>query len=397
VTRSRLRVGIYFPWLSGSAGGAERTSAILAGALAGGHDVELVHHAPDPVRARLVEATGVDLTGVTERRVPQVAAHPARRTGTPGYWRAVAALDAPLSAPYDLFVALVHQPPPFCHARVGLLRVLFPFVPKRAQWPWSATPTGGAARLRHAAHLLYHGWGWRRRMGGYQVKVANSRFTRDWTRRLWEIECDVLYPPVDGRFDVTPKSPTILSVGRFAATPVLKEQETMARAFRRLAAMAPGWDYVTAGSVRDEAEHGVFARVQAQAEGAPIRPIANLAHPDLRALYERASIFWHAAGLGHDETASPWLSEHFGAVTVEAMAAGCVPVVVRKGGQPEIVEHGVSGFLWDTLPELEAHTLALVRDEPLRARMADAARRRARQFSREAFCEGVLERVARHL
>ena len=69
------------------------------------------------------------------------------------------------------------------------------------------------------------------------------------------------------------------------------------------------------------------------------RVLANLERSRLRQLYAQARIFWHAAGYGEcDER--PELSEHFGMATVEAMSAGCIPVVINKGGQPEIVEHG---------------------------------------------------------
>lgn len=394
---TRARVGIYFPWMAGNPGGAERTCAILANALAREHSVELVHHAPTPVVDRLAEATGIDLRDVSERAAPRSATSPVHPAEAPGDWRELAALDAPLSAPYDLFVAFVHDVPPFCHARVGVLRVLFPFTSKSQHWPWRATSRGAAARLRHAARLAYHEWGWRRRMGGYQVKLANSEFTRDWTRRRWGVGCDVVYPPVDGVFAAAPKTDTILSVGRFAVTGLGKQQDAMVLAFRRLAAAAPGWDYVTAGSVRNDAERSFLERVRTMGGGVSVQVLANVRHDEMRALYQRARIFWHAAGLGHDEATSPEQSEHFGAATVEAMAAGCVPVVIRKGGQPEIVEHGVSGFLWDTLEQLETYTLALVSDETLRARMAEAARQRAGSFGREAFCRGVIERAWRHL
>src|SRR5262249_31745169 len=86
-------------------------------------------------------------------------------------------------------------------------------------------------------------------------------------------------------------------------------------------------------------------------------------------------------------------TEHFGIVTVEAMAAGCVPVVVNKGGQREIVQHGVNGFLWNTLEELKGYTQLLARDEPLWARLSDAARLRARDFSREGFRRRSLTRI----
>ena len=55
------------------------------------------------------------------------------------------------------------------------------------------------------------------------------------------------------------------------------------------------------------------------------------------------------------------------------MAAGCVPVVINKGGQPEIVEHGVSGFVWETLDELRDYTTRLIHDDALRAKMAEVS------------------------
>jgi len=36
--------------------------------------------------------------------------------------------------------------------------------------------------------------------------------------------------------------------------------------------------------------------------------------------------------------------EHFGITTVEAMAAGCVPLVYDSGGQAEIVSSGYNGY-----------------------------------------------------
>ncbi len=65
-----------------------------------------------------------------------------------------------------------------------------------------------------------------------------------------------------------------------------------------------------------------------------------------------ASIFWSATGLGEDEERAPWAQEHFGMTTAEAMAGGCVPVVIDRAGQREIVREGVNGFRWSTPAEL---------------------------------------------
>ena len=129
-------------------------------------------------------------------------------------------------------------------------------------------------------------------------------------------------------------------------------------------------------------------RQAAAGHNAEFKP--NLTRQQLKQTFETAGIFWHAAGYGEDEDLHPELTEHFGIVTVEAMAAGCVPVVIRKGGQSEIVQHGISGYLWDTVDELIEYTDRLIKDAALRERMSNAARLRAQCFSRDVFIERFL-------
>jgi glycosyltransferase involved in cell wall biosynthesis len=232
------------------------------------------------------------------------------------------------------------------------------------------------------------------------VVTSISDFTRRWTRRRWGLESEVVYPPVDTRFGEAPKGNLILSVGRFALRGEGhgKKQPEMLAAYRELEPGLPGWEYQTVGGLRDTDAHRAFlaSLKEAAALCRAARVRAELGRDELRGLFERAGIFWHAAGLGEDEESRPELAEHFGISTVEAMAAGCVPVVINKGGQAEIVRHGVDGFLWDTLEELKAHTLALAADVNLRARMSESARARARMFSKEA-CVGRYSELLRPL
>jgi glycosyltransferase involved in cell wall biosynthesis len=81
--------------------------------------------------------------------------------------------------------------------------------------------------------------------------------------------------------------------------------------------------------------------------------------------------------------------EHFGITTVEAMSYGAVPVVIRKGGQMEIVSNGVDGFLWDTEAGCVSKTRALMSDDLLRIKMARAATAKARRFSTDQFQKAV--------
>ena len=71
-----------------------------------------------------------------------------------------------------------------------------------------------------------------------------------------------------------------------------------------------------------------------------------------------------------DAELHPERFEHFGIAVVEAMAAGAVPVVFAAAGPAEIVRHGVDGFHWKTLDELQSFTRQLMNDEELRLKMS---------------------------
>lgn len=68
--------------------------------------------------------------------------------------------------------------------------------------------------------------------------------------------------------------------------------------------------------------------------------------------------------------------EAFGLAALEAMACGVVPVATDAGGVPELIRHGVDGFV-EPVGDIAAHAarvLQLLSDDALHARMAAAAR-----------------------
>jgi glycosyltransferase involved in cell wall biosynthesis len=223
----------------------------------------------------------------------------------------------------------------------------------------------------------------------YERVLANSQYTRTWIRRLWGVDSDVLFPPIrtkDLRAGV--KTRRILTVGRFIAPGFghSKKQLELVRAFGQMVRGGglDGWELHVVGGC-EPAHRPYLAQVERAAQGLPVAIHANAPRVLVEDLLATSSVFWHATGLGEDEETAPWVFEHFGITTVEAMAAGCVPVVIDKAGQREIVRHGTDGYRWTTLAELEALTRMVAGDEALRARLAASAVERAGTFSEEAF------------
>jgi N-acetyl-alpha-D-glucosaminyl L-malate synthase BshA len=75
----------------------------------------------------------------------------------------------------------------------------------------------------------------------------------------------------------------------------------------------------------------------------------------------------------------PSATESFGLAALEAMGHRVPVIASRVGGLPEVVRHGVDGFL-EAVGDVEAmaaDALAILRDEDLRLTMGDAARERA--------------------
>ena len=387
-----MRIGLFSELHEGdSLGGREFIVAVLAEALwQRGDRVEFVHHKPGLTMETVAETFGVSTASMQLRLMPgrprASLRHFVQRQ------RARAAWARALTGGYDCFVHVVHEVPARCFSPAGVLIVLFPTY-RAFERPSSSRSSDLGYRFLLARNY-WHRMNWKRVMRGYQVKTSISAYVQQWTRERWRIETEVVYPPADDLLRPLHKQRLIFSLGRFSgarAEWVNKRQLEMMQAFADLSCSASqlqGWQYVSVGGVgRSPEEQDYFERVRSAAEHADADVRSSVSREEVRSLYGRAAIFWHAAGFGNDESRTPELSEHYGIATVDAMSAGCVPVVIRKGGQPELIEHGVNGFLWNTLEELKDFTIQLATDSALRERMSAAARERAKIFCRQRFVD----------
>lgn len=233
-------------------------------------------------------------------------------------------------------------------------------------------------------------------LDGYDALIANSVFTQGWVQRLWQRPSAVLHPPVAMRAAAA-KERVVLGVGRFfpRGRGHSKKQLELVQAFRRLVdGGLRGWTLHLVGGCSDTGRD-YLETVRAAAVGYPVELHVNALGSELDDLYARASIYWHAAGLGEDADRHPDRLEHFGISTVEAMSAGAVPVVLRAGGLVETVRDGVDGLHVDDLDAFAARTRELAEDPARLQGLSASAAQRARDFSLEAFDVRLEELLAR--
>ncbi len=228
-----------------------------------------------------------------------------------------------------------------------------------------------------------------------QAVLVYSKFVHDALEAIHGIPSTVLEPPIDDfLIEGTPKERVILSVGRFFRGLYNdKRYDILIEAFKKLHARLPHttWMYRLVGSCGDdEASRRYVEELQESVRGLPVYFHINSPYEELKRHYSEATLFWHAAGFGVDERRHPERAEHFGMSTLEAMSARCVPVVINRGGQKEIVSQGESGYLWNTIEDLVNYSLELIGTPSHLARMQARAREEFMRFERSRFSEKLL-------
>ena len=397
-----MRIGLYSPFFGSTIGGGEKYLGVTAEAIRDafpGHTVEIVSPVPAD-RERYERMLALDLAGVdlvaTNRRVTRLHrllnGIPAMRM----YRDLIVSMQAVrFTRRYDLFLSMVYVMPAFSKARRSVILCQFPYQvgPVRRRKRGIPAPV---YRLYTLPYDLLRPLLVGDELGVFEKVICQSQYVRRWVREYWGRDAEVVNPPIDvpeAEPEWGAKRNLILSVGRFFAAGHNKRHDLMVAAFKRLCdGGLEGWELHLAGSVHREAHNaGHFERIQESARGYPITLWPDAAHADVQRLYREASIYWHAAGYGVDPQTDPIDIEHFGMTTAEAMAAGAVPVVIGAGGQVEVVEDGVTGYLWTDPEELRERTLRLVAGGDLRRRLALAARESSHRFSRAEFKRRMAE------
>jgi glycosyltransferase involved in cell wall biosynthesis len=207
---------------------------------------------------------------------------------------------------------------------------------------------------------------YRNRVRRVNQLLSNSDYTRGFVRRLWNRDSTVLYPPCRTElYHPAPEKENLVAiVGRIAP-------EKRIELFIEIARNLPGFKFAVIGSMASP------AYLDSLKKAAPTNVSFQVSPLRQSEVLAKAKIYVHCME-----------NEHFGIVIVEAMAAGCVPVVHDSGGPREIVTPSV-GFRWNSVNEAEEQITTLMQNEGLRQKLSRAAMDRSKLFSAERFEAGL--------
>lgn len=222
--------------------------------------------------------------------------------------------------------------------------------------------------------------------------VVNSEFTKQFIDREFALNSKVIYPPVSVNEIVKGKKVNaILYVGRFSNLMQMKGQSLSIKYFKELCNTGvKNYELWLAGST-GVGTGDLLENLKSEVGNYPVKFFVDVEWDILKDLYSQAKFFWSATGYEADESIEPEKCEHFGMSLVEAMAGGCVPLVVNKGGYKEIITSGLNGVLWNSGEEWLNETTRLMNDENKFQNFSQEAVRRASEFSQQVFMSKFMD------
>lgn len=211
----------------------------------------------------------------------------------------------------------------------------------------------------------------------YDAIVVNSEFTRYWTeRRLGEIgisknpPVEVVYPPVKSipamRMRKIDGTLRIVTVGRFFVGGHSKRQDTFIKILARAREVTSQRIFaVILGSVHPSVEaQSYFEEIlEAADELGDVQVVTEASNEEIVEHLNAADVYVHCTGYGISETVKPEEAEHFGITIVEAIRAGCIPLVYGVGGPAEIIQNSRAGLTFKSVDEAAGLLVSLGSDE----------------------------------
>ena len=217
--------------------------------------------------------------------------------------------------------------------------------------------------------------------------ICNSNYTRSLLLRHYGKEASVIHPPVNVSFfeevgDAEPRENRLVVLARFC------EEKRLDVALRLLGEIDSTMKDVKVSLVGSVTSEVTLAKLQKISKDLGLEGHVDfVTNVDIRRVREE---------LGRSKVVlSTMPNEPFGTAIVEGMAAGCVPLVPRTGGQYEdIMDHDLFGLSYEDETELAEKARLVLQDDAFRLDIKRNARRRASEFDTERFRKEMVKTIS---
>jgi len=216
------------------------------------------------------------------------------------------------------------------------------------------------------------------------ILLTNSRYTQNVVSKYLNRDSLVVYPPVDiEKFkwaaENADRENLVVTISRFRPGKCLELIPIIAK-------LAEGVEFKIIG-LADQASQSAIKDLTKKIKSLGIQDrvklLINQPFQKLIDVLASAKVFLHTQP-----------TEAFGISVVEAMAAGCVPVVPRDGGPWFDIlnrEQGKYGYAYSSLGEAAEKINLLMNDERLRIEISRRAFERAKCFDRSIFEKKIVD------
>ena len=246
----------------------------------------------------------------------------------------------------------------------------------------------------------------RQNLLSYQHVLVISEFSEIYTRLWWgeDFPVHTLPPPISNShmnaegIAFGSKEKIILNVGRFNIDGHCKRQLDAIQTFQELLRdrrISSDWRLYSVGNLNSGEENQKYLVSCLQAAGPNVHIETDVPFERLQQLYRTASVLWQFTGIHLSSGQSPGHCEHLGLVAMDSMCYGTLPMVYQRSGVGYIIDHGKTGFAFDSIHELK--NIMMIVDDAFGTKAHEEMFAATRAFSKNLGFESFKTSLASYL
>lgn len=203
--------------------------------------------------------------------------------------------------------------------------------------------------------------------------ISNSEYTKKEINRQFGKESSIVYPPVNTnrflKFFDSNKQKSVITISRYSPEKRLEDAIDIAR--------SSGLPYILVGNAKYDSQMKLFESIKLRSDQSNITLHCNLPYAEIERLLGSSKVYFHTS------------KETFGISVIEAISAGCIPIVPDNSAHQETVPFEELRFNGkdDAVKKLQEAVSG--KYDHLR----DGLKKHIQKFSIESFQEKMLEHI----